>query len=462
MNAMDLISPGDRVLLAVSGGADSVAMADVLVRLQMGRTLCRGLVVGHVNHHLRGEASDADEQWVARLADRWGLPFVCRSVDVLSHSRRNALSIETSARELRLDALVQMAAESGCNRIATAHHADDQAETILHRLQRGTGFRGLCGIAPKRSVHPSIALIRPLLGVTRSNILLYCHRYNLEWRIDATNDSLDHTRNRIRHTLIPHLERMFPRIHSQLIELSSGCQRLQHRIDNESRSAWESIVEPHPDRMILDRRQTSEQPPVIRNELLRRALADLGCGEQKLGHRHYRFLDQLIAGPNGRKQNLPNGFVALIDDEHLILCRQSTGSEKQEVVETELPIPGQIAIGHFQFECQLIDPNPKRIETFFQSKDQYVEWFDLDSIRAPIRIRRRRQGDRFVPFGQQGEKKVGKYLTAQHTSDRVRRRVLIVEDSETIVWVAPLRISEKARIHPGTRKILEIRVSPLP
>jgi tRNA(Ile)-lysidine synthase len=457
-----LISSGDQVLLAVSGGADSVAMAAVLVRLRIHRLFCRKIVVGHVNHHLRGSASDEDERFVIRLAEQWGLAVLCRSVNVMSHSRIGKLSIETSARQLRLAALIEMAAEADCSRIATAHHADDQVETILHRLERGTGFRGLCGIMPSRPMTDRTTLIRPMLHVTRSEIVAYCRQQGLAWRDDATNDSLDHTRNRIRHILRPQIEQVDPRLGAQLLELSSNCRMLQERIDRECQSMWSGIIRTHSDTIILDRRKLAGQPQPIRIELVRRALVGLGCGEQNLGDRQYRFLDQLIAGPDGRKRNLPNGLVARTSEGNLILGRKSSESDNRDIVEIELPVSGNSTIGNFALETRLIERNPGDVDDFFRTKDQDIEWLDMDSIFPPIRVRRRRPGDRFVPLGQSEEKKVGKFLTAQRAPDRLRRRILIVEDSRGILWVAPLRISEQARIRPGTRRILEIRIRPGP
>ena len=157
-----LFGPAERILLAVSGGVDSVAMAGALVKLTKGGIITAQFVIGHVNHNLRGRAGDKDQQFVAALAKRLGLRIITRSVDVRRYAAENKLSIETAARNLRTGALANIATETGSKTIATAHHKNDNAETIVHRLLRGTGLRGVGGIWPKRDFPAGVTVVRPL------------------------------------------------------------------------------------------------------------------------------------------------------------------------------------------------------------------------------------------------------------------------------------------------------------
>jgi len=195
----------DRVLLAVSGGADSVAMAHVLHRLAQEGGLSCNFVIGHVNHCLRGAESDADETFVRRFGQSLGVPVISQRVDVKAYAAEHKLSIETAGRVLRLQTLAQMADQNGCGCIATAHHKDDLAETMIHRLMRGTGFRGLCGIWPVSEVYGA-EFVRPMLGVRRDEIIQYCKDNSIQWRQDASNENTAFTRNRIRHRLLPVLK----------------------------------------------------------------------------------------------------------------------------------------------------------------------------------------------------------------------------------------------------------------
>lgn len=457
-----LLCSEDRVLLAVSGGVDSVVMASVIHRIQQDKPICRGLAIGHVNHHLRGSESDADEQFVRQQANQWNLAVLVRSVDVAAQRRSQKQSMETAARQLRLNALMEMASEAGCSRIATAHHADDQAETMIHRLQRGTGFRGLCGIAPTRRLDNGLLLIRPMLAIARSEILDFARRQGLPWRDDSSNASNDHTRNRIRHILMPMLYRETPRLGEQLRELAEHCQRFQRKVQDEcERMAPQAIKSRKSGQIILDRKMTETLPAPVRVELIRQALAELGCGEQNLGIQQYQSVDRLIRGPAGKSRNLPGGFCARTDSSTLILTRREPSRPVVADDGIGLPIPGKVTVGRFQIESRLLSRDECGLKEFLKTKAPTIEWFDFESVIPPVRIRRRRPGDRFVPLGQTEEKKIGKFLTAQKAADALRRRILIIEDTRQILWAAPLRISHSVRIQSQTRRILEIAIRPI-
>jgi tRNA(Ile)-lysidine synthase len=462
IQSQELVSSEDRILLAVSGGADSVVMAAVIHRIQLDRPVCRGLAIGHVNHHLRGSESDADEQFVRQLADQWDLPVLVRSVDVAAQRRSHKQSMETAARQLRLNALMDMASQAGCSRIATAHHADDQAETMIHRLQRGTGFRGLCGITPIRRLDNGLLLIRPMLAITHAEILDYARRLGLSWREDSSNVSIDHTRNRIRHLLLPELIRAAPRLGEQLCELAQHCQRFGRKIEDEcERMGPQAIQSRQSGQAILDRKTMETFPEPVRVELIRQALVELGCGEQNLGIQQYQSVDRLIRGPAGKSRNLPGGFCARTDSSSLILARREPPRQTVADDGIELPIPGKVVVGRFEIESRILSRDECDLKEFLKTKPATTEWFDFESIAPPLRVRRRRPGDRFIPLGQMDEKKIGKFLTAQKAADALRRRILIVEDARQILWAAPLRISHGVRIQSQTQQILEIAIRPI-
>ena len=462
IQSQGLVSSEDRILLAVSGGADSVVMAAVIHRIQQDKPICRGLAIGHVNHHLRGSESDADEQFVRQLADRWNLSVLVRSVDVAAQRRSQKQSMETAARQLRLNALMDMATEAGCSQIATAHHADDQAETMIHRLQRGTGLRGLCGIAPTRRLDNGLLLIRPMLGITRAEILDYARGHGLSWREDSSNVSIDHTRNRIRQILLPELVKDAPRLGEQLRELAGRCRRFQRRVEDECKRVGQQAIQSRQSgQTTLDRKAMEALPESVRVELIRQALVDLGCGEQNLGIQQFQSLDRLIRGPAGKSRNLPGGFCARTDSSTLILARRETSRPAAVDDGIELQIPGNISVGRFQIESRILSRDECDLKEFLKTKPPTTEWFDFDSIMPPLRIRRRRPGDRFVPLGQTEEKKIGKFLTAQKAADALRCRILIIKDAGQILWAAPLRISHSVRIQSQTRRILEISIRPI-
>jgi len=241
-----LVCGRGNVLVAVSGGADSIALLSVICGLKEEGQLGGGgeIVVGHVNHNLRGQESRKDAELVAATAEAKGVRLKTVSIDVAGFAKANKLSIETAARQVRLDALIEMAISCGCSSIATGHHKDDNAETMVHRIVRGTGFRGLGGIWPKRKATESIDFVRPLLCTGREEILHYCKEKKLRWRKDNSNDDIRFTRNRIRHLLLPELEkRSGRRLADKLTELSFCSRKLGARICQRAEEVWGDVVQ---------------------------------------------------------------------------------------------------------------------------------------------------------------------------------------------------------------------------
>lgn len=293
-----------RVLLAVSGGADSVAMLRALAALRQAGRLDTDLAVGHVNHCLRAEASDGDERFVNDLARELSLPIYAAQADVPAYAKEHRLSIETAARLLRRRALIDMARQAACTAIATAHHLDDQAETLIHRLQRGTGFRGLAGIRPTAELD-EMRFARPLLTVRRSEILEYLRQGNFPWREDHTNADTQMTRNRIRHRTLPFLQAQASAdLPDHLARLARHADGLIDRIDRRA-SAFKLEIEPYQIR--FEQPAAAQLSPLVLGELLRRCLVALDIGLRDYTRRHYRHMQTLIRTARRTTLHLPGG-----------------------------------------------------------------------------------------------------------------------------------------------------------
>jgi len=277
-----------RVLLAVSGGADSIALLHVLVSLWTTGFVDAEFVCAHVNHQLRGTASDEDEAFVIREAAKCGLPTVTARVEVRKYAERDRLSVETAARRLRLEHLGEMAQHHKCTWIATGHQKNDNAETVVHRLLRGTGFRGLAGIWPARRFDNGLTFARPLLCLRRDEILTYLNTRKLKWREDRTNADPAYTRNLIRHRLLPALQREFdgPAI-DILSELATAAGGLFHRIERRTARAQCELTARVPGRVSVDASGLAQLPVPVAVELVRRELVYLGCHERDLSRKHY-------------------------------------------------------------------------------------------------------------------------------------------------------------------------------
>ncbi len=453
------------ILAAVSGGADSAALVRLLHRLIRHGAIKAQLSIGHVNHKLRGEAGDGDERFVVELGSRLEFRVYTRSVDVRDYARSNKVSIETAGRLLRRDALAEMAKACGCTAVATAHHADDNAETVIHRLLRGTGFRGLGGIRPVRTLQSTagkMAFASPLLCVTRSEILDYCKENGISWRHDHTNDDYAHTRNRIRHLLLPVLRKEADSDPTaQLLTLSQTTQKLFTRIERDvDNLRGEIITDKGPNRVVMDRRAFGRLQRLIAVELTRQVLVEIGTGLRNLTHAHYRDILRLARGRSAHKLSLPDGTVMSAGRERLCFERSPAEAQAESITPASKPlaIGGRTVFGPYVIETALLDAAACDIERFKAHKDNCVEWFDYDKLALPLIVRKRQPGDRFGPLGMTGEKKVGKFLTAARIDPETRRGIVIIADTEKIIWVAPLRCAATTALASNTRHILEIRL----
>lgn len=481
-----------KVLLAVSGGVDSVALVHVMTKVVDAE-----IVIAHVNHNLRGCKSDADQHFVADMAERLGIELICESLDVTGFAKANALSIETAARLLRMDAMCRFASNLDCDAVVTGHHKDDNAETIVHRIMRGTGFKGLGGIKPERTLNGTV-FVSPMLCVRRKEIVEYARQNEIGWREDHTNADCDITRNKIRHLLIPLLETNYTgKLADDLGELSARCrclykkieQRVEalkiHRISTKSEalnskqilsSNFENLKQ-LPDWLSINLNQFISQHKLVQVEIIRRALEAVGCGLKFIKAEHYDAVIGLCYGAGGRKIELPGGFVAKREYDEIKIVNSK--SNRKELIPAfagmtdsnkpsdrhnienikRLSVGGNVEFDGYRVTTKVLNASQCDIEEFIKTKDSFVEWFDLDSISGDIIVRRRKNGDKFYPIGAGGKKKVGKFITTVKIACNLREKLLVFEDVDKIFWLCPVRASEKTKVSGETKKILQILVS---
>ncbi len=458
----NLFASADRILLAVSGGADSTALLYALCSLRENSIVKNELVCAHINHLLRGADSDNDEQFAVRQADILKLPIATEKIDVRGFAKQNKLSIETAARQLRIKALIEIARKNKCSLIATAHQADDNAETVIHNIIRGTGLRGLAGIWPKKSFEGGINFVRPLLCVTRAQIADYLEQRNLKWQTDRTNQDLTFRRNYIRHLLLPQLQRNC--ISSLVEQLSGLCQsarRLYNFVSSIAEKLSSQAVEVDENSLGIDLKIFSVQHPEVKIELLRRSLACLGSGQKDLNRLHYEKILRL-AGKNvsSKKIALPGGFTVHREYNKLMFERPAeaeSGSVPDEIFELE--IPGTQKFGSFIIESKFLAASQKTVEDIKTNKDNFTEHFDFNKLQPPVKVRRRRAGDKFQPLGMLSQKKIGKFITDLKVPQNIRRKLLVVTDGEKIIWLWPIRMAEPAKITGSTKKILQLKIT---
>jgi tRNA(Ile)-lysidine synthase len=477
-----------RVLLAVSGGADSTALLYTMQALKSEGIIGAEPVCAHINHRLRGSAADEDEEFVVDQAAKLGLEIRVKRVDVRAFARRNKLSIETAARELRIGSLVEIARECNCSVIATAHQKDDNAETVIHRMLRGTGIRGLGGIWPMRVFGDEHGFVRPMLCVGRREILEYLRQRGLKWREDHTNAECTYMRNYIRHRLLPALQAdCTGSIVEQLSELSQSAHKYYDLVCSRADAAWSGSVHssagsPKRDiegRIVLDLGMFRDEAEPVKVELVRRALAAVGCGEREMTRKHYERILQLgKRNVGGKKVGLPGGYVVRREYERLLVERAQTPRQKPTGEAVAVEIPGRTVFRQYLIEARVAKARENteketatktlrheegEVDSHLRRNDTGVtklgERFDLDKVRPPVVVRFRRNGDRFAPLGLGAEKKVGKFLSDARVPGDVRRKVLVVADAEKVIWVWPIRMSEQAKVTERTQKVLHLQIT---
>ena len=490
ITANQLFGSADKVLLAVSGGADSTALLHSMYALKTESVFDAELLCAHINHQLRGVEADLDEDFVIAQAAELKLAITTKRLDVRGFAYRNKLSIETAARKLRIKSLLEMAKADNCRVIVTAHQKNDNAETILQRLSRGTGFRGLGGIWPVRAFEGTtknedpadkVKFVRPLLCVRRDEIIEYLKERNLKWRQDHTNADCTYRRNYIRHRLLPALQQdCSGSIVEHLSDLAVSARKFYSLVCARAAKAWPELADCAAEKVKLDLKMLLAQPHPVKVELIRRSLTAVGSGERNLTQRHYEKILQLAKqNAGGRKIDLPGAFAVRREYGSLVFARSEKKSHFDEQVgrSVKLKAPGQTRFGRYLIETSICKAGRKDLERFktisclnracpvldtgndIAGKTNFVERFDLDKVKLPLFVRLREAGDRFIPLGMYAEKKVGKFLTAARVPQSIRRRTLIIADSEKIICVWPVRMSEQAKITPGTRKVLQLQIA---
>ena len=299
----EYIPQGACLLLAVSGGADSMALADGVLQL-VNEGYCSAHVL-HVEHGLRGEEALADAELVRRFCEEKGLAFTCVHVDVNAYAQGNKLSTEEAARKLRYDALEEKAQDLNADFILTAHHSDDQAETVLLKLLRGAGTEGLSGMQVR-----SGKIMRPLLHLTREHLENYCALLNISYCYDSSNDDLHYTRNKIRRELLPYLEKNFnPAIKKAVVQSAGILQEDDACLNQMAQEKFQALANCTDEGIILNVRKWQEVPAALRKRILRQAY--FLAGGKELGYRHTEALDVLcLRKTSGKYLQLPQKMQA--------------------------------------------------------------------------------------------------------------------------------------------------------
>ncbi|MBA7469569.1 tRNA(Ile)-lysidine synthase [subsurface metagenome] len=447
-----LVSSQHCLLVAVSGGPDSVCLLHILVKLR--EELGIRLHVAHLNHQLRGAESEADAHYVSNLAHRLDIPATVEQRDVKAYQAQHHLSSEEAAREVRYTFLAQVAKSIGASRVAVGHTVDDHIETILMHLIRGTGTRGLRGLQPYslwQSSENSLTIIRPLLPVSRRETADYCHSHQLMPRIDASNLSLSPLRNRIRHQLLPLLESYNPRVTEALLRTARIADDDLAFLDKETTRLWGKIVQKQGNTITLDKEGVLELPPALKRYLLRRAIEDLLGNLKDIESRHIEEIMDALTKPAGKRLSLPSGLIFSIEYNRYLISSEPAALSPFPVLDSEFPlkIPGETVLPGWHIEATITSR-----EQMTAKDEDFTAYFDRDKTGDKLLVRPRQPGDRFQPLGMNQPKKLGEFMIDAKIPSVWRQRIPLVCSPQHILWVVGWRIDERVKVTQDTQRVL--------
>jgi tRNA(Ile)-lysidine synthase len=454
------VGEGATLVVAVSGGADSVCLLHVLLGLR--GELGVELHVAHLDHQLRGDDSRVDARYVANLARRLGIPATIERRDVRSYHAGQGASLEESAREVRYAFLAEVAGKIGAERVVTGHTLDDHAETVLMHIIRGTGTGGLRGLQPINSLQTgagSLTIVRPLLEVTRQETSEYCRRHRLRPRLDVSNLSLSPLRNRIRHQLLPLLKDYNPQIVDALARTARIAGDDLRLLDEMAVQSWRDVVRQQAGTFIFDKAAFVGLPVSLQRSLLRRTVGELLGSLKDIEARH---IEEVLVGlnlPPGSMLNLPGGLLFSVDyDRYLVGTDRSGLCPFPDLPgEFSLKIPGETLIPGWRIEAAII-PSVEMEKEY----DDFTAYFRLDRVGSGVTVRSRRRGDSFQPLGMDQMKKLGKFMIDAKVPRAWRKRVPVVCSPRHIMWVVGWRIDDRLEVTDYVGEVLRLNFRRLP
>ena len=463
---------GRTLLVAVSGGPDSLALLHVLCRLRAEFGL--KLHGAHLNHKLRGAESDTDAEFAAGTFRRLGMPYTAGSADVASYRSKHKLSLEDAARRVRYTFLAKAVAEQDADAVALGHTADDQAETVLMHIIRGSGLNGLRGMGAvdQRTIDSiPIILFRPLLGTRRSETQAYCRAMDLQPRVDASNSSPEFLRNRIRLELLPLLEQMNPSVRDALMRLSMNATQDSDYIGVQADAAWGDVAQVDGSGVVsMDTTALNKEHAAVQGRILRRAIEAAG-GE--VTQRHILDMLGLIDGAPGKMLHLSSGLVFVTGYGEAYVGSADAVEGMLPPLPTirgeiSVPVPGEIRLGVWLIRTSVeVGVNERDWQNFSPHTNSPPEGdgmvasevMDMDCVGDRLWVRGRLAGDRFQPLGMEGSKSLREFMIDARIPQRWRDGLPLVVSERGVVCVPGWRIAHWARVTEATRRVLRLKVT---
>jgi tRNA(Ile)-lysidine synthase len=445
LDTTGLVASGDAVVLAVSGGIDSMVMLHLFAGIADRRDL--KLTVVHLNHQLRGSESDGDEAFVRRVSEAFNIPFFCKKVDTVGYMASTRLSKQEAARDLRYEFFEEVRLKADAVSVATAHQADDNAETVLMNALRGTGIRGLAGIPLTRAEGN---IIRPLLFARRRDIERFARDHNIEFRFDSSNASIKYRRNFLRHSIIPMMESSSESdVVDSINTFSWLVRKLDALVSMQVRDALETAeISAATGEASIVIGVLKEKPRYLQEAIILEILRTLGAEvESNKVHRIIALCDL----ETGSVVQLSKALHVYRDRDHLFFVRPGDRSAVHQVV-----TPGDI-YAHGNFKFSLSAPMPRPVEF---AADRRIEYVDALKLGGHLVLRTWQDGDWFIPLGMNARKKVSDFFVDEKVPLVQKHTVPILESDGTIVWICGRRLDDRFKVTPETREVVRLEFNP--
>ena len=479
----NLLARDERVIVGVSGGPDSMALLQVLLDLNAECGYALSIHIAHLDHQLRGDECEQDAAFVHAAADNHGLACTIERIDVAALAGGGEGSVEEVGRRERYKFLERVGREVGARTVAVGHQRDDDAETILHRIVRGTGLRGLAGIPRVRSIREGsgVRLIRPLLRRDRRSLLAYLAERGAPYREDRTNADTSAMRNRIRNVVLPLLaDQVNPQVHEALLRLGEQARWLEDYFRETVHRTFEALIISRTDQeLTLNAAALSKKSRIVQAELTRMAVASFQVGEQDLGFAQMVAVLDLLADPaSGKEVHLPGGMTVAKRYDRLVVSMLTDQPRETIAAQIAVRVPGRtlLPIRRMEIICTIRPVDPKTLSQWLRRQhvsqqappgrpkltaDGFEELVDFDRVRRPLVVRTRSAGDRFWPLGAPGSKKVSQFLMDAKVDPQERDRVAILCDQLGPIWIIGHRIDERVKLTSGTREGLQLQARPV-
>ena len=453
----NMIENKDKIVAGISGGADSVCLLFVLLKLRSVMDI--EVIAVHVNHGIRGEAAKEDEEFTVKLCKDNNVKCVVYHENVELIAKKRKQSVEEAGRIVRREALWNTMEQEHADKIAMAHHQNDNAETVLMNLARGSGLKGLTGIRPVND-----RVIRPLLCVSRKEIEEYLNSINCSWCNDATNDEDDYTRNRVRHKVIPMLEEQ---VNSQAVQhINSAARQIMEAwqyMEEQARIMQKNCVREETTGIFqIDQTEFQKCPEALKGILIKNVLTDVSKVEKDISAVHIENIISLFGRQCGRSINLPYSVTAVRNYDGIVLKKREDGQNRSPENEDRnviLDIPGETFLKHKNLTiCSRIFEKTEDFSSNQIPQTPYTKWFDYGIINGNLSIRYREPGDSIIINKAGKSQKIKSFFINEKVPAEQRNNVPLLVDEDQVLWIIGYRMSAAAQVTEKTRMILEIKI----